>query len=80
LNYDDGPIDPNLTVLEWYQSIIDEDHRVMVERRLVYRLSPPPNLPSYDSMGMMDIRKNSDGFPLIELRGYASIPEVNGVP
>ena len=79
-NYGDEPVEANLTIQDWYLSITEVGQRSRVGRRDVDRLSPPPNLPSYDSMGMMDIRENSDGFPLIELRGYASNEVVNGVP
>lgn len=77
---------PTLTLQEWYYSIINSSHRKTVgvlykkieEIKQVDLLSPPPELEdkSY-SMGLFDMTKNSAGFPLIEVRGYANLEENN---
>ncbi len=41
-------------------------------------LSPPPGLGDDYSMGTLDIDADSSGLPLIEVRGYATLPVDGG--
>lgn len=62
-------VNQNLTIKDWYESIITQNKGVDA-------LSPPPALShDSDSMGSLKMNKHSNGFPLIEARGYASISE-----
>jgi hypothetical protein len=75
-DYDEKRVPPALTLGRWYQSLVEEVSRKVVNGRGVDLLSPPPGLEGDEieySMGIKDIRRDSSGFPLIEVRGYASI-------
>jgi hypothetical protein len=73
-DYKGGIIQSTLTLREWHESIVDESKRLLVNERLVDKLSPPPGLENTGySMGYYDREKHASGYPLLEVRGYASL-------
>lgn len=73
-DYDGDTISPPLTLKDWYESVVDPSHRREVEGRHVDLLSPPPGLENTGySMGYLDVGRDSSGFSLLEVRGYASL-------
>lgn len=73
-DYDGNTVNSSLTLKDWYQSVVDPRFRQEIKGRRVDLLSPPPELKTTTySMGYLDIARDSSGFALIEVRGYATL-------
>ncbi len=78
-DYNNKSVPVSIGIKQWTSSIFNSSDRVLVERRMVDFLSPPPGLPVSYSMGFYDIDSHAAGLALVEVRGYSEI-EYKGSP
>ena len=72
-DYNNKSVPVSIGIKQWTSSIFNSSDRVLIDRRNVDYLSPPPGLPVSYSMGFYDINSHAAGLALVEVRGYSKI-------